>query len=185
MARATSNTQSVSDALSSGTRTARPFSLPSSSGKISPIAVADPVVVGISETLAARARRRSLCGASIERLRVRHVVQRRDLPVPDPDPLVDHLHHGREAVSRARGRRQQIVASRVVEVVVDADDHVQRPLLHRCGDDDLAHALAEIGLERLRRAEPARALEHDLDAELAPRHIPGLGGAAVAKRASR
>ncbi len=38
--------------------------MPSSSGKIRPIAVADPVVVGISDTLAARARRRSLCGAS-------------------------------------------------------------------------------------------------------------------------
>ena len=63
--RATSNTQSVSEALSSGTRTARPFSLPSSSGKMSPIAVADPVVVGISEALAARALRRSLCGESI------------------------------------------------------------------------------------------------------------------------
>ena len=32
---------------------------------MSPIAVADPVVVGISETLAARALRRSLCGASM------------------------------------------------------------------------------------------------------------------------
>ena len=62
--RATSKTQSVSDALSSGTRTARPSSLPCSSGKIRPIAVAEPVVVGISDRLAARARRRSLCGAS-------------------------------------------------------------------------------------------------------------------------
>ena len=62
--RSTSKTQSVSDAFSIGTRTATPLSFPSSSGKISPIAVADPVVVGISERLAARARRRSLCGAS-------------------------------------------------------------------------------------------------------------------------
>ena len=38
--------------------------MPSSSGKISPIAVAEPVEVGISDTPAARARRRSLCGAS-------------------------------------------------------------------------------------------------------------------------
>ena len=62
--RATSKTQSVSEAFSIGTRTARPFSLPCSSGKISPIAVAEPVEVGISERLEARARRRSLCGAS-------------------------------------------------------------------------------------------------------------------------
>ena len=54
----------MSEAFSSGTLTARPFSLPSSSGKMIPMAVADPVVVGISERLAARARLRSLWGAS-------------------------------------------------------------------------------------------------------------------------
>jgi hypothetical protein len=64
VARRISNTQSVSDAFRSGTRTACPSSRPSSSGKIRPIAVADPVVVGISDRPAARARRRSLCGAS-------------------------------------------------------------------------------------------------------------------------
>ena len=54
----------MSEALSSGTRTARPFEPALSSGKISPMAVAEPVVVGISDSDAARARRRSLCGAS-------------------------------------------------------------------------------------------------------------------------
>jgi hypothetical protein len=62
--RSTSKTQSLSDALSSGTRTARPSSRPRSSGKMSPIAVAEPVVVGMSDSDDARARRRSLCGAS-------------------------------------------------------------------------------------------------------------------------
>ena len=62
--RATSKTQSVSEAFSSGTRIAIPCRRPSSSGKISPIAVAEPVVVGINEREAARARRRSVCGAS-------------------------------------------------------------------------------------------------------------------------
>ena len=76
----------MSEAFSSGTRTASPFSLPSSSGKISPIAVAEPVVVGISETLAARARRRSLCGASTTAcVLVRScsvVIEPRSIPIP-------------------------------------------------------------------------------------------------------
>ena len=62
--RFTSNTQSVREALSRGTRTAIPSSLPSSSGKIWVMAVAEPVLVGMRERLEARARRRSLCGVS-------------------------------------------------------------------------------------------------------------------------
>ena len=54
----------VSEALASGTRTAWPSSLPLSSGKIWVIAVADPVVVGIRLMPQARARRKSLWGAS-------------------------------------------------------------------------------------------------------------------------
>jgi len=46
VARLTSNTQSVIDELVSGTRTAKPFSLPLSSGKMSAMAVALPVLVG-------------------------------------------------------------------------------------------------------------------------------------------
>ena len=55
---------SVSEALASGTRTAWPFSLPVNSGKMAVIALADPVVVGIRLMPQARARRKSLCGAS-------------------------------------------------------------------------------------------------------------------------
>ena len=84
--RATSNTASVSDAFSSGTRTASPSSLPCSSGKISPIAVADPVVVGISDIAAARARRRSLCGAStivcVFVMSCSVVIEPRSMPMP-------------------------------------------------------------------------------------------------------
>jgi hypothetical protein len=58
--RAASKTKSVSEAFSSGTRTACPFSLPVSSGKILVMALAEPVVVGISDLPQARARRRSL-----------------------------------------------------------------------------------------------------------------------------
>ena len=42
-----SKTQSVKDAFNKGTLTAWPFNLPLSSGYISEIALADPVVVGI------------------------------------------------------------------------------------------------------------------------------------------
>merc|ERR1712038_798877 len=56
----TSKTQSVRDALSSGTRTARPLSLPLSSGYISTMAVADPVDVGQRLSIPDRALRRSL-----------------------------------------------------------------------------------------------------------------------------
>lgn len=55
----TSNTQSVIDELSMGTRMAKPFSLPFNSGKIVAIAVADPVEVGARLSIPARQRRRS------------------------------------------------------------------------------------------------------------------------------
>ena len=58
--RSSSNTQSVIDAFASGTRIACPFRRPRSSGKISAMAVALPVVVGIREIPHARARRKSL-----------------------------------------------------------------------------------------------------------------------------
>mmetsp|Transcript_12334 Transcript_12334/g.29886 ORF Transcript_12334/g.29886 Transcript_12334/m.29886 type:complete len:202 (+) Transcript_12334:162-767(+) len=57
--RETSNTQSVSEPLHSGTRTARPLSLPLRSGKTSAIAVAEPVEVGARLTMPERPRRRS------------------------------------------------------------------------------------------------------------------------------
>ena len=47
-----------------GTRVAKPSSLPLSSGSTSETARAAPVVVGIMDMAAARARRRSLCGRS-------------------------------------------------------------------------------------------------------------------------
>ena len=40
--------------------------------------------------------------------------------------------------------------------------------------------LSEVRLEALSRTEPTAALEHDLDAQIAPRHAAGLGAAAVA-----
>ena len=78
-----------------------------------------------------------------------------------------------------------MVALRLVEVVVDPYDDVQRVLLDGRGDDHLPHALPEVRVEELRRAKTTRALKDDLDAELAPRHVLGLGGAAVAELVPR
>src|SRR5256886_2638329 len=55
------------DTFGVGTRSAIPWNLPFSSGMTSAIALAAPVVVGITESAAARARRKSLWGASSNR----------------------------------------------------------------------------------------------------------------------
>ena len=115
-----------------------------------------------------------------QRLRVGHVVQRRDGPVPDADALVDHLDDRREAIGRARRGGEHVVPFGVVAVVVDPDHHVERVPLDGRSDDHLSHARAEVRLERLARTEPPAALEHDLHSELAPRHAAGLAAAAVA-----
>ena len=59
-----SATRSTIETFEVGTRIAMPSSLPLSSGSTSPTARAAPVVVGIIDSAAARARRRSLCGRS-------------------------------------------------------------------------------------------------------------------------
>ena len=60
----TSITTSTSDTFGVGTRTLMPSNLPLSSGRTSATALAAPVEVGIMESAAARARRKSLCGRS-------------------------------------------------------------------------------------------------------------------------
>ena len=62
--RLTMAVKSVSEPSGVGTRSAKPSSLPASSGSTRPTALAAPVVVGMIESAAARARRRSRCGAS-------------------------------------------------------------------------------------------------------------------------
>ena len=56
--------RSTHDTFGVGTRIEMPSSLPFRSGITSPTAVAAPVVVGMIDSAAARARRRSLCGRS-------------------------------------------------------------------------------------------------------------------------
>ena len=181
--RSTSKTQSVSEAFSSGTRTASPFRRPSSSGKMSPIAVAEPVVVGISESDAARARRRSVCGASttvwVFVMSCSVVIEPWRMPIPSWIALTT----GREAVRRARRRRHDLVRVGVVAVVVDSHHDVQdAAALDGRGDDDPRHAAREERRKRLRRAELARALEHDVNAEVRPGNVAGLGAPAERDR---
>src|SRR6266542_6544496 len=57
-------TRSVTEPVGTGTRMAMPSSLPLSSGMVSAVALAAPVVVGMMLMAAPRARRRSLCGKS-------------------------------------------------------------------------------------------------------------------------
>ena len=64
VSRAAEKTRSTTDPVATGARTAMPLSLPASSGITSPMAFAAPVEVGTRFTAAARARRRSLWGAS-------------------------------------------------------------------------------------------------------------------------
>ncbi|MCY1378937.1 hypothetical protein D9M69_666100 [compost metagenome] len=54
--RSAMNERSTSDTLGVGTRTARPSRRPASSGNTRPMALAAPVLVGIIERAAARAR---------------------------------------------------------------------------------------------------------------------------------
>ncbi len=60
-------TRSTVEPSGTGTRIAMPSSLPSSSGRTLPTALAAPVVVGMMFSVAARLRRRSLWGTSARR----------------------------------------------------------------------------------------------------------------------
>ena len=64
VSRPSSTVRSVAEPVGTGTRIAKPSSLPFSSGMTSAMARAAPVVVGMMLVAAARARRRSLCGKS-------------------------------------------------------------------------------------------------------------------------
>jgi len=67
VSRAASKVRSTSEPVITGARTAKPVSLPLSSGSTRPTALAAPLDVGMRFTAAARARRRSEWGASCRR----------------------------------------------------------------------------------------------------------------------
>ena len=84
-----------------------------------------------------------------DRLGVGDVVDRRHAAMLDTDLLLHHLDDGCKAVGRAGCGCYEVICCRIIPVVVDAVDDVQRTL-GRCGNDNLLHALIEIGLQGLR-----------------------------------
>jgi hypothetical protein len=88
--------------------------------------------------------------------------------------VVQHLDHGGQAVGRARGVRDDVVAGRVVRLVVHAQHQRDVGPLGGRGDDDLLRA----GRQMLRGAvavgELAGALEHHVDAQVLPRQRAGV-----------
>jgi len=93
-------------------------------------------------------------------LRVGQAVNGCQAAVADAQAFMDHLHYGREAVSRAGGRRHDPMLCRVEPVVIHADDHVERALrLDRRGDYDPLHSLIQVRLQQVWLAELARGLD--------------------------
>ena len=92
----------------------------------------------------------------------------------DPEVVVQDLGDRGEAVRRARAARDHAVLAAVVDLVVDAEHDRRVVTLGRCRDDDLLRARLEVSLGLLLVGEEARALEHDVDAEIPPRELTGL-----------
>ena len=162
--------RSTTEPVGTGARTAKPCSLPLSSGITSPIAFAAPVEAGTRLIAAARARRRSLCGASWRRWSAVYawIVVIRPFSMPTVS-----------CRTFATGARQLVVhdalemtwwLSGVVDLVeVDAEYDGRVRLGRRRGDDHLLGARVEVlgGVGAL--GEEAGRLDHDVDAEVAPR----------------
>ncbi len=129
-------------------------------------------------------------GARAAQVVVRHVLQalvggvgvdRRHQAVLDADRVVEHLGHRRQAVGRARGVGDDVVLVAVVDLVeVDAehDGHVR--VGGRRGDDRPSwRRRARCLAAALAVGEQAGRLDHDVDAELAPRQRAGSRSAST------
>ena len=145
------------------------------------MAVAEPVEVG-NERQAGGPRAAQVLVRRVEDgLGVGHVMDRGDHAMLDADAFVNDLHHRGEAVRGAGGGGEQVVLVWFVKVVVHAHHDVERAGFHRRRDDDFFHAGLEIGVELLRRAEFPAGFEHDVHAEIAPRHLGEILVAGVAE----
>ena len=113
-----------------------------------------------------RARAAQVLGGPVDDgLRVGHVMDRGDRPVPDAEALVDHLHHRGEAVGGAGGRRDDPVPGGVIGALVHAEDDVRGgAVLDRGRDHDAFDACREIGRERGLGLEDAGAVDDHVDA---------------------
>jgi len=118
------------------------------------------------------------------RLRRRHVVERRDRTVLDANSLMDHLDDRGKAVGCAGCGGDDLVLVRVVEVVVDADHNVERALLHGRRNDDAVNSALEERRDRLWSLELRGRFEHNFDAKFVPGDIARRGVAAEADPAA-
>ena len=100
------------------------------------MAVAEPVVVGMSDRRRRTRPSEILVGHIDHGLRVRHIVDSRNRSMTNPNAFMDNLDHGGETIGRAGRGGDDVVDLGIVEVVVDAHHDVQGALLDRRGDDD-------------------------------------------------
>ena len=112
---------------------------------------------------------RVLVGDVEDALVVRVAVDRVHQPLLDAEQVVDDLGGRGEAVRRARGVADDVVAGRVVALLVDAEDDRDVLVLGRRADDDLLGAGLDVRLGLLGVGEDAGRLEDDVDPEVAPR----------------
>ena len=104
-------------------------------------------------------------------------VDRCHQPVPDADPLVQHLRHRRQAVRGAGRVRHDRVPVRVVDVVeVDPEHDGDVDALARRRHDHLGRSRVQVLGGVRAGAETARGLEHQrVHAELAPGQVGRIG----------
>ena len=170
-----STTRSTIEPTGTGALIASAPIFPSSSGSTVPSARVAPVVVGIRLIAAARARRRSLCGASRTRLRRRVGVHGRHEAALDPERVMEHLRQRRDAVRRAGGVRDDSVALWVVGVVVDAENERHVGVVGHGRDHDSPCAGVEVRLRLVALLEASGRLDDHVDTELAPGKIRRVG----------
>ena len=163
--------RSTSETFGVGTRIAMPSSLPAIAGSTSLSAFAAPVVVGIIDSAAARARRRSLCGRS--RICWSFVYEWIVVMMPLTIPNVS-------CSTFATGARQFVVHDAFEMMWCFAGLYVSRlmpmherdvGLLRGRADDHLLRAACEVLAAAGLVDEPAGRLDHDVDAEVLPRDL--------------
>ena len=92
----------------------------------------------------------------------------RHQPAGDAERVVQHRQHRSQAVRRAGGGRDDVVAVGVVVAVVHADDDGEVLVAGGRRDQHLAGAGPEVGDGVVAVGEPAGGLDHDVDVEGVP-----------------
>jgi hypothetical protein len=95
-------------------------------------------------------------------------------PLLDAQQVVHHLGGRGEAVRRTAGVADDVVTGRVVAILVDTKDDRDVLVLGRGADDHLLGAGLDVRLGLVGIGEDAGRLEHDVDAEIAPRQGGGI-----------